>query len=312
MNIMTKVAVVSTNDRSYGVNTCLELLGINPVKGKKVIFKPNFNTADPPPASSSMETVRQLIQKLNEMGAESITLAERAGPAKTSKVFKDKGVYELANELGFQIIDLTEISKDDYVLKNPDGNHWKEGFYFAKIYNEAECIVETCCLKTHMYGGHFTMSLKNAVGMVNKKDMSELHSSKYQREMIAEINSVYKPDLIIMDGIIAFVDRGPMEGTRVDANVFIAGTDKIAIDAVGVAILRILGTTPEVTNGSIFEQDQIKRAVELDLGIKVPNAIEFLTDSEESEGATSLEGPQEVSTTRRRHTNMIKSALFLE
>jgi uncharacterized protein (DUF362 family) len=230
-----------------------------------------------------METVKQLILKLKEMGAVSITLAERAGPANTSKVFEEKGVGPLSNDLGFNIVDLTELPNDGYILKNPEGNHWKDGFLFAKIFNEAECIVETCCLKTHMYGGHFTISLKNAVGMVNKRNMTELHSSKYQREMIAEINSVYKPDLIIMDGIITFVDRGPMEGTRVEANVFVAGTDKIAIDAVGVAILRILGTTPEVTNGPIFSQDQIKRAVELGIGITAPNEIEFLTDSEDSE-----------------------------
>jgi len=216
------------------------------------------------------------------MGAESITIAERAGPAKTSEVFKKIGLFDLAEELDFKIVDLTDVNNDDYVLKNPEGNHWKDGFLFAKIYEEAEYIVETCCLKTHMYGGHFTISLKNAVGLVNKKNMSELHSSKHQREMIAEINCVYKPDLIVMDGLITFVDRGPMEGTRVEANVFVSGTDKIAIDAVGVAILRILGTTPEVTNGSIFEQDQIKRAVELGLGVTSPSDIEFLTDSEES------------------------------
>jgi uncharacterized protein (DUF362 family) len=134
-----------------------------------------------------------------------------------------------------------------------------------------------------MYGGHFTLSLKNAVGLVSKKKMGELHSSKDQRKMIAEINAVYKPDLIIMDGVTTFVDGGPMEGTRKEANVFIAGTDKVAIDAVGVALLRILGTTPEVTNGSIFEQEQIKRAVELGVGITSSNDIEFIPDSEEAE-----------------------------
>ncbi len=280
---MTKVAVISTNDRVYGVNKSLELLELNPVKGKDVIFKPNFNTADPPPASSSMETVKQLILKLKEMGAKSITVAERSGPAKTSDVFEKKGLIALAKELDFTIVDLTRIPRDEYVHKKTEGNHWRDGFFFAKIYDEAECIVETCCLKTHMYGGHFTLSLKNAVGIVKKKNMSELHSSEHQREMIAEINSVYKPDLIVMDGVITFVDRGPMEGTRVEGNVFVAGTDKIAIDAVGVAILRTLGTTPEVTKGPIFEQDQIKRAVELDLGVTSPLDIEFLTDSEESD-----------------------------
>jgi uncharacterized protein (DUF362 family) len=86
-----------------------------------------------------------------------------------------------------------------------------------------------------------------------------------------------------MDGIIAFVDGGPMEGTRKEANVFVAGTDKVAIDAVGVALLRILGTTPEVSQGSVFEQEQIARAVELGIGISSPDEIEFLTDSPEAE-----------------------------
>lgn len=280
---MTKVAVVSTEDRIYGVNKSLELLGINPVRNKHVIFKPNFNTADPPPASSSIETIKQLIIKLKEMGAKSITLAERSGPANTAKVFEDKGIYPIAEELGFKIIDTSDLSKEQLVHKKPEGSHWKDGFFFAKIYDEAECIVETCCLKTHMYGGHFTLSLKNVVGIVAKKNMGELHSSKDQRKMIAEINSVYKPDLVVMDGITCFVDRGPMEGTCKDANLFIAGTDKIAIDAVGVAVLRILGTTSEVSNGPIFEQAQIQRAVELGLGISTPEEIEFVTDSPETE-----------------------------
>jgi uncharacterized protein (DUF362 family) len=279
---MTKVAIISTNDHVYGVNKSLELLGINPVKGKDVVFKPNFNTADPFPASSSMETIKQFIIKLKEMGANSITVAERSGPAKTSKTFEKVGLNALANEIDFKIVNLEEIPRDEYVLKQPEGSHWKEGFLFAKIYDDAECIIETCCLKTHTFGGHFTLSLKNAVGIVKKKNMRELHASKEQRKMIAEINSVYKADLVIMDGLVAFVDGGPMQGTRVESNIFVAGTDKIAIDAVGVAILRILGTTPEVSKGSIFEQEQIKRAIELGVGIKSPDDIEFIPDSEEA------------------------------
>ncbi|MFX1606055.1 MAG: hypothetical protein ACFFDD_09115, partial [Promethearchaeota archaeon] len=81
----------------------------------------------------------------------------------------------------------------------------------------------------------------------------------------------------------AFVDGGPMEGTRREANVFVAGTDKIAIDAVGVALLRMLGSTPEVSGGPIFGQEQIARAVELGIGISSLDEIEFVTDSPESE-----------------------------
>lgn len=281
---MTKVAVISTKDRVNGVNKSLELLGINPVKDKNVIFKPNFNTADPPPASSSMETIKQLIIKLKEMGAKSITLAERSGPVDTAEAFEKIGIYTLAQELGFDVVNLEKLPKEDFIFKNSENSHWKNGFLFPKIYDEAECIVETCCLKTHMFGGHFTLSLKNAVGLVPKSFMSEMHGSrKFHRDMIAEINSAYKPDLIVMDGVITFVDGGPMEGTRVDGNVFVAGTDKVAVDAVGVALLRILGTTLKVRKEPIFEQAQIKRAVELGIGIDSPDKIEFLTDSVDSE-----------------------------
>ncbi len=283
---MTKVAVISTDDRVYGVNKSFELLGINPVKGKNVVLKPNFNTADPPPASTDMETFRQILVKIKEMGSESITVAERCGPANTEETFKKKGLYELAQEFDFSIVNLSTIPREDWVMKNPDGSHWKDGFLFAKVYDDAECVIETCCLKTHQYGGHFTLSLKNATALVPREGfeyMKELHSSRHQRKMIAEINAAYKWDLVIMDGIVSFIDGGPMEGTRKDANVFVAGTDKIAIDAVGVALLRMLGTTPEVSEGSIFELEQIARAVELGIGVSSIDEIEFLTDSPESE-----------------------------
>ncbi|MBK5113068.1 MAG: DUF362 domain-containing protein [Candidatus Heimdallarchaeota archaeon] len=285
---MTKIAIISTKDRIYGVNKSFELLGINPVKDKDVIFKPNFNTADPPPASSSMETIKQMIIKIKEMGAKSITLAERSGPAVTEEVLQEKGVYELAKELDFKVVDLSVAPKEDYVQVEVEGSQWKDGFLFSKLYHEAECVVETCCLKTHMYGGHFTLSLKNTTGLVPRREefgnlMKELHGSEHQRKMIADMNAVYNWDLIIMDGIVTFVDGGPMKGTLKEANVFVAGTDKIAVDAVGVALLRMLGTTDEVSKGPIFKQEQIARAVELNLGISTPEEIEFITDgSEES------------------------------
>ncbi|MFX1370092.1 MAG: DUF362 domain-containing protein [Promethearchaeota archaeon] len=280
------MAVIATSDRVYGVNKSFELLGINPVKGKNVVFKPNFNTADPPPASTHMDTFREIVVKLREMGAQSITVAERCGPANTEEAFKKKGLYELADEFELSVVNLETAPKEEWVKKKPEETHWKDGFLFAKVYDEAECVIETCCLKTHQYGGHFTLSLKNATALVPRTGysyMSELHSSPHQRKMIAEINAAYKWDMVIMDGVISFVDGGPMDGTRKEANVFVAGTDKIAIDAVGVALLRTLGTTPHVSEGPIFEQEQIARAVELGIGISAFDEIEFLTDSPDSE-----------------------------
>ena len=73
--------------------------------------------------------------------------------------------------------------------------------------------------------------------------------------MIAEINTAYFPDLIVLDGVDAFIDGGPARGTRVRSGIVLTGNDRVAIDAVGVAALRSLGTTREVSQGPIFEQD---------------------------------------------------------
>jgi uncharacterized protein (DUF362 family) len=133
------------------------------------------------------------------------------------------------------------------------------------------------------------MSLKNSVGMVAKtipgegyNYMTELHSSPNQRKMIAEINAAYKTGLIIMDGVEAFTHGGPATGTKAVSQVVLAGTDRIAVDAVGVALLRYFGTTSEVEKGRVFEQAQIARAVEMGLGVDKPEKIQLLTADSES------------------------------
>ena len=284
---ISKISLVRTQDRTEGVHRAIALLKSNPVRGKAVALKPNFNTADPAPGSTHNDTLRALVLILQEMGATRITLAERSGPGDTTRqVMAKKGIFELAKELDFDIVNLQELGPAGWVLLQPQDSHWKDGFHFPRVYIEAESIVQTCCLKTHAYGGHFTLSLKNSVGMVPRNGypyMRELHTSPYQRQMIAEINTAYSPDLILLDGVEAFVDGGPAKGTRVEAGVILAGSDRVAIDAVGVAILRSLGTTREVSQGAIFKQAQIAKAVELGLGIKSPAQIQFVTDDAESE-----------------------------
>jgi len=137
------------------------------------------------------------------------------------------------------------------------------------------------------------LSLKNSVGLAAKSIpgvgynyMTELHDSPDQRRMIAEINAAYAPALIVLDGVEAFTSGGPDTGNKVEAGVVLAGVDRIAVDAVGVAILRQLGTTAEVRRGRVFEQEQIARTVELGLGVAQPEAITLLSDDAEGRAYT--------------------------
>ena len=113
--------------------------------------------------------------------------------------------------------------------------------------------------------------------------MGELHNSPHQRRMIAEINEPFKPALIVLDGIDAFVDEGPMTGKRASGEVFLASTDRVAIDAVGVAILKFLGSNESIMKPKIFEQEQIARAVELGLGASSPSEIDVIPADEKSQ-----------------------------
>jgi len=286
---MAQVAFVKTRDRIAGVNKALDLLGLNPVKGKNLFLKPNFNSADEAPGSTHNDTLSTLVRRLQMMGAEHITIGDRSGMGDTRAVMERKEIFRMADELDFSTLVFDDLEDHDWEIKQMADSYWQNGFAMARPMLKADGVVQTCCLKTHRYGGHFTLSLKNSVGLVAKQVpgegynyMSELHSSAHQRHMIAEINAAYQPDLIVLDGVEAFVDGGPARGKKVEAQVILAGTDRVAIDAVGVAILRHFGTTSAVSQGPIFQQEQIARAVELGLGVTGPEQIELITDDPES------------------------------
>jgi uncharacterized protein (DUF362 family) len=73
------------------------------------------------------------------------------------------------------------------------------------------------------------------------------------------------------------------KGKRAKAGIFLASTDRVATDAVGVAILKALGSNEAIMRRKIFEQDQIKRAGELGLGAGSPSEIDMLADEKRGE-----------------------------
>jgi uncharacterized protein (DUF362 family) len=283
------VAFVKTTDRAAGVKRAIDLLGLDKFRGKDLYIKPNFNSSDPTPGSTHQETLVALLRQLKARGAGPLTIGERSGMGNTRDVLSKKSVFQMGKEFEAKVVVFDDLGPDDWEIIKQGDSHWEKGFALPRMVRKAGGIVQTCCLKTHRYGGHFTLSLKNSVGLAAKvvpgnsyNFMRELHSSPHQRHMIAEINTAYKPDLVVLDGIQAFTNGGPDTGKLVQANVILAGTDRVAIDAVGVALLRHFGTTPEVSQGAIFDQEQIARAVQLKIGVTSPKQIELVTDDRES------------------------------
>lgn len=283
---MAQVSLVNTRDRKRGVESAIRSLGINPVKNKDVLIKPNFNTADTTPGSTHNDTLVALVEEIWNMGAGSVSLGERSFPP-THEVMTAKGIFPIMEKLNVKIIDFDALDDKDWVPVKPEGSHWRDGFRIARPILESECLVSTGCLKTHQYGGVFTLSLKLHVGVVptgrhGYAYMSELHGSKDQQTLIAEINQPFSPKLVVMDGVDVFVDGGPATGKVKKGNVFLASSDRVAIDAVGVAVLKYLGSNKQIMKRKIFDQTQIARAVELGLGVSSPDEIDLVPADDES------------------------------
>jgi len=277
----SKVFLVKTTDRSAGIRLLLKASPLPELAGKKVVIKPNFNSNDPYPATTHLDTLRIVIEMVKEKGPRSITIIERSGMGNTEKLLKSRGVAALAEKMDVRLVDLDRLPKDEWVKKGESGTHWHHGYLVPKLLLAADYVINLPCLKTHRFGGDFTLSLKNNVGTVAKADgiynyMWELHTSPDQRLMIAEINKDIPCDLVIMDGIKSFITGGPDKGDLAEPSLLLLSTDRVAIDAVGVAILRSYNTTAKVSSGRIFDQEQIKRAAELGIGVDSPARIELV------------------------------------
>jgi uncharacterized protein (DUF362 family) len=288
------VALVRTNDRAEGVRRAIELLGINPVAQKTVLVKPNLNSIDPAPASTHPDVLRATIVKLQEMGAGRITVGDRSGQGDAGHIMKSIGGLDMARELGFDFVDFGGLGRGDWVMITPPDTRWKSdryplgpGFPIARPVLEAGAVVSVCCLKTHANGGGITMSLKNSVGMVAVRLPGDEHAYNFMIHIlhdgntprkIVEINLAYEPALIVLDGVDAFTSGGPAVGNKVSPGVVMAATDRVAIDALGVAILKMYGANL----GRISKVYQMFHAIKLGLGVDSPDKIHIVTGDEES------------------------------
>jgi uncharacterized protein (DUF362 family) len=271
---IAEIFIADATDRAAGVQRLCKNIDLSGFSGSEIALKANFNSADPPPASTHIDTLNAICTTILAEKPKKLTLAERSGMGNTRSVLEECGVIALAHDRGFSVVILDELDRSGWREVQSPGLHWSHGFFIADVFTRADRVVQTCCLKTHRFGGHFTMSLKNSVGLVAKRVpgvnydfMGELHASPHQRQMVAEINKFYRTDLVMMDATEGFATGGPDRGKIIHPEVIIAGTDRVAIDAVGVALLRSYGTMRDVSEGRIFEQEQIARAAHLEVGV---------------------------------------------
>jgi len=230
-------------------------------RGDRVLVKPNYNSPDPPPASTDQAFLRAVIEILREAGAK-VTIGESSGAVwrPTRNTFEHVGLYRLGKELGVPVIAFEEKG-NDWVKIEINGRYVK-WVTIARVAYDADRLVYLPCLKTHSLAD-FSGAIKLAFGCVHPGERRSYHG-KLLQEKLAEVNLWRQPDLIITDGRKAFISGGPYKGQLANPGVILASRDQVAIDVEAIKVLAEYGAKTLPANP--WTLPQIKTAVEAGLG----------------------------------------------
>ncbi len=268
------VSIVKEKDIKQSVRVAVNMVGgLNFIKPQDtVLIKPNVNSDDPYPGTTNPEVLEEVILMVKERGAKRIIVADCSGVPwpNTMRNMEKVGIAKVAKKLG---VELYALDNMEWVWVKPEkAKYWSNGFRIPKILKEVDHIINVAVVKTHSITD-FTMSLKNFVGFIHRQDRMVMHASRYINEMISELNLAFNPALNILDASKVFVRGGPATGEIREPMMIIASPDRIACDMVGLSLLKILGTTPAIQDKNMWAHPQIKRAVEVGLGVKGPENI---------------------------------------
>ncbi len=228
-------------------------------KGDVVLLKPNFNTADPFPASTDLEFLRTVVELVYEQDPKIVMLGDSSTMSlNTRDVMKELKVFDLEKMERPPRIYVFDERK--WVKKEiPNGKYLKK-VYVTEYLDRADKLILLPCVKTHFLA-QFTGSLKLSVGFMKPFQRVRLHLRNIQ-EKIAELNKIINPDLIIMDARKIFINKGPTKGDLREPNLILASADRIAIDVEGIKIIQSYKGN-SLKNIDPWELPQIKKAVEL-------------------------------------------------
>jgi len=231
-------------------------------KGEVVLLKPNFNTADPFPASTDFEFLKAVVGLVYDAGAKLVMIGESSTMTmNTRKIMEKLKIFDLLNmERPPRIYPFEE---GEWVKKEIPNGKFLKNVSLPKILDRPDKLILLPCLKTHKYA-QFTGALKLAVGFIKPSERVHLHLQHLQ-EKIAELNKLIHPDLIIMDARKCFITEGPAEGEVRNPNLILASTDRVAIDVEGIKIIQGFEGN-DLKNINPYELPQIKRAIEVGIG----------------------------------------------
>ncbi len=207
--------------------------------GTKVFVKIN-HLSPPSPADRGIVThpvfTETVLDILKADGAE-ITVGDDI-EENGSDGFAVSGYREMCDRLDVKLVNLRETG---FVATKTAGKILTE-IYISKPVLEADVIIDLAKFKTHSLT-LFTGGIKNMYGIIPAGMRRKFHGDYVKpddfSQMLVDIFASVKPQLTLMDGIMAMEGEGPGSGRMRNLGVILASRDTVALDAVAGRIIGI-------------------------------------------------------------------------
>lgn len=223
------------------MNKLLDSVGLDKIKGKKILLKPNIlYAAQPEKAVTTHPAVFKAIIRYLQKNGNTLFAGDSPAFQNQEAAAGKAGLKQVADECGVSWQDFTQTA----VRAAPEGKLVKS-FQLASILNDVDIVISLPKMKTHslMY---YTGAIKNLFGLVPGLSKSALHLRFPDRDnfaqMIVDLNLAVKPDFAIMDAIVGMEGPGPGSGKPRQVGLLLASDNVLALD---MTAARIMGYRPE-------------------------------------------------------------------
>lgn len=255
------------------VEKALELLGgvekLVPM-GASILVKPNVGFYEKD-AVTDPEITAAVIRSLKRSKPTRVVVGESSVRGyDTEHALRVTGTRNQAEEAGAEVRDLRNDPAVSVDL--PKGRAITSVDAFKTV-RDSSYIVNVSRLKRHS-ATVTTICLKNMIGTVPDSEKGRFHQVNLS-QCIADLNSVIRPNLAIIDATKAMTKRGPTGGTMVGLNLVIASLDPVAADAVAAEeLFKAEGASDP--RGAVSRIEHIQKAAELGIGVADRSKIEVL------------------------------------
>jgi prephenate dehydratase len=215
------------------------------VKSKRVLLKPNAGriAAAGSGTTTHPQVVAAAIDALREAGALVSVGESPITGVHAAEALQSAGIAAVAQERGCACIDLDRRPPVEVTIA--DGTALETIKVCADLF-DFDFIVSIPVMKMHMHTG-VTLAVKNMKGCLWQRSKVELNmlpnipynSDKPLNIAIADMASVLRPHLAIIDATIAMEGLGPSAGEPKPLDVVLVGADPFATDSVACRIMGI-------------------------------------------------------------------------